>query len=172
MMKALQHYDFTWLRTYDPDWESQVSINPEKYKAFTASLFHYNMDVSMVMRYASNNYTGKYRDVQAVVSRIQHIVNPDLLTDYVAAMTIGCPWHFVAETTRENALLYWRKRNSNNVSKNLEQVVQTMNKEEKKNYVIPLPHWLARYIPHIFFTPQDLVEKPGGKDRGIFNAAK
>ena len=47
-----------------------------------------------------------------------------------------------------------------------------MNKEDKNNYVIPLPHWLARFIQHLFFTPQHILEKPGKKDRQIFDGSK
>ena len=47
-----------------------------------------------------------------------------------------------------------------------------MNKEERNNFVIPLPHWLARYMPHVFFTPQNILEKPGRKPRQISDASK
>ena len=45
--------------------------------------------------------------------------------------------------------------------------MSTINKEERNNYVIHLPHWLWRFVPHIFFTPQHILEKPGRKDRQI-----
>ena len=31
--------------------------------------------------------------------------------------------------------------------------------------------WLWRFIPHLFFTPQHILEKEGKKDRQIFDAA-
>jgi hypothetical protein len=39
----------------------------------------------------------------------------------------------------------------------------TMNKEEKNNYVIHVPHWLWRFVPHCFITPQHILKKPGKK---------
>ena len=85
-------------------------------------------------------------------------------------MLTGCPNYFVAGTTRAITLLHWRMRNGKTVDKKLPQVTKTMNKEDKNNFVIPLPHWLARYIPNLFLTPQHILEKPGKKDRQIFDA--
>ena len=47
-----------------------------------------------------------------------------------------------------------------------------MNKEEKNGHVIPIPGWLARFVPNLFFTPQLILELAGKKDRQIFNAAQ
>ncbi|KAL7546383.1 hypothetical protein ACHAWF_016015 [Thalassiosira exigua] len=85
-------------------------------------------------------------------------------------MTTGCPAHFVAESSRENSVRYWRAGNNPSISKKLDQVLNTMNKEDKNNYVIPLPAWLWRFIPHIHFIPHHLLEKEGKKDILITDA--
>ena len=46
-----------------------------------------------------------------------------------------------------------------------------MNKEDRNNFIIPLPHWIARFTPHLFFTPQHILEKAGNKDCQIFDAS-
>ncbi len=86
-------------------------------------------------------------------------------------MTVGSPNYMVAETTRENVMKYWRGGNNPSITRKLESVMKTANKEEKNNFVIPLPMWLWRFIPHLFFTPQHILEKEGKKDRQIFDAA-
>ena len=48
----------------------------------------------------------------------------------------------------------------------------TMNKEERYNYVVHVPHWLWRFVPHCFITPQHILKKPGRKDRQIFDASR
>jgi hypothetical protein len=48
----------------------------------------------------------------------------------------------------------------------------TMNKEERNNYVIHVPHWLWRFVPHCFITPQHILKKPGKKDRQIFDESR
>lgn len=172
-MATLSTYNFTWVRDYNPNWEKQKQIDPDRQLAFTAGLLHFNLDVSLLVRYLGNNYTGEYREVQQVVTKLRHLnIDDDLIKKYVRVMASGCPNYFNAETSRSNAILYWRKGNGETISQKLAQVEHTMNKEEKNAFVIPLPVWLARYTPHLFFTPQHILEKPGKKDRQIFDASK
>ena len=118
----------------------------------------------MLMRYMGNNYTGEYRNIDAVVNiQKQYNINDSLISKYIRVMTVGCPNHFVASASQENALLYLRNRNGQTIARKLQQVQKNMNKEDKNNFVIPLPHWIARYMPHMFFTPQHILEKPGKK---------
>lgn len=56
--------------------------------------------------------------------------------------------------------------------KKLEKVMEKMSKEKSSSYVIPLPCWLDRFIPHLFFTPQHNLEKQGKKYGLIYNAAE
>lgn len=167
------NYDFTWLREYNLTWEQQPHIDTDKMTAMTACLLHFNLDSSLLMRYLGNNYTGAYRQVNDIVTRLRALhIDEELISKYTRVMLTGCPNRFVAETTRENALLHWRHRNGPTIDKKLKQVMKTMNKEDKNNFVISLPHWVARFMPHLFFTPQHILEKPGKKDRQIFDASK
>ena len=67
-MIALEDYDFTWIRQYNNNWQSQSEIPPESKKAALACLYHYGMDVSLLIRYLGNNYTGEHRDVEETVA--------------------------------------------------------------------------------------------------------
>ena len=58
------------------------------------------------------------------------------------------------------------------IEKKLPQVLTTMNKEDRNNFVIPLPHWIARYTPHLSFMPRHILEKAGKKDQQIFDASR
>ena len=72
---AFSNYDFRWIREYNQDWNKQTSIDPIRQCALTAALLHFNLDVSMLMRYLGNNYTGAHRDVQAGPPALQQITN-------------------------------------------------------------------------------------------------
>lgn len=170
---AYSNYDFRWIREYNHDWNKQTSIDPLRQCALTAALFYFDLDVSMLMRYLGNNYTGAHRDVHGTIQKLQAYGIPaDLIDKYRRVMLVGCPNHFVAETSRENALLYFRNRNRPTIAKKLQQVNKNMNKEDKNNFVIPLPHWLSRFIPNLFFTPQHMLEVKGKNDRQIFDGSK
>jgi hypothetical protein len=141
--------------------------------AMMACLIHYDLDTSLLMRYLGNNYTGAYRQVQDIVTVLRGYHTPErLLSHYIRVMTTGCPARFTADTTRVNALLHWRMLNHSSINTKLDQVLATMNKEDRNNFVIPLPHWLARFIPNLFITPQHILERPGKKDRQIFDASR
>ena len=49
--EALSRYDFTWLQSTDTEWASQTAIPEERRKAMMDCVFHYNLDVSLVMRF-------------------------------------------------------------------------------------------------------------------------
>ena len=34
-----------------------------------------------------------------------------------------------------------------------------MNKEDRNQFLIPLPNWLAKFISHLHISPQGLLEK-------------
>eukprot|EP00957_Ditylum_brightwellii_P030512 2311024-Ditylum_brightwellii.AAC.1 len=40
-----------------------------------------------------------------------------------------------------------------------------MNKEDRICYLIPLPCWMTRFIPHLHATPQGPIVKSGKNDR-------
>ena len=170
---SLRQYDFRWVRSPNPTWATQPSIPAAKQYAMLACLFHYDLDTSFLFRYLGNNYTGAYRDVHSTIATLHTFkISSTLITKYARVMLTGCPNQFVAETSRANALLHWRLRNHPSINKKLPQVQATMNKEDRNNFVIPLPHWIARFTPHLFFTPQHILEKPGKKDRQIFDASR
>lgn len=172
MRHQLTNYDFRWIRDIDENWNAQLHIKKEKSRAMMACLMHYDNDVSLLMRYLGNNYTAAHRRVQDTATILRtHNVEEWLVQQYIRVMTVGCPAKMVAETTRENAMKYFRGGNNPSINRKLDQVMQTMNKEEKNNFVIALPCWLWRFLPHLFFTPQHILEKVGKKDRQIFDAA-
>lgn len=114
---------------------------------------------------------GAHRDAEKVAERIRPLINnEELVQHYIRVMTVGCPNEMVAETSRANALKYWRGGNNPSINKHLEQVMKTMNKEERNCFVIALSGWMWRFIPHLFYTPQHLLKKLGKNDRLIFDA--
>ncbi|KAL7503807.1 hypothetical protein ACHAXN_001547 [Cyclotella atomus] len=170
MLSRLKHHDFTSLRQYNTNWAAQQEIPHERVIKFLACLLHYDGRVGNVIRFASNNYTAEHRNIPERIKLLKGLVEPDLLARYIRVMTMGAPTKFNAETTRDNTMLYLSRGNNSSIDKKIDQVLKTMNKEERNCHVIPLPCWIARYIPDVFFTPQYMLEKPGKSNRQIFNA--
>jgi hypothetical protein len=149
------------------------TLNHDKAYAFLACLLHYNLSVASTIQFLGNNYTGAYRDIPSIINSLHsHGIAESLATHYSRVMTVGCPNHLNASTYCDKALLYWRKGNHPSNRAKIDQVMTTMNKEEKNNYVIHVPHWLWQFVPHCFITPQHILERPGKKGRQIFDASR
>ena len=56
------------------------------------------------------------------------------------------------------------------INKCLPQVTKVLNKEERNQFVMAFPNWIARFAPDIFLSPQHNLQKEGKKDRLIFDA--
>ena len=106
-----------------------------------ACLLHYDLDVSLLMRYLGTNYTASHRKVGEIVEKIRPFVTPELFQHYIRVVTVDCPRHLVVETSRTNAVRYCRAGNNPSIRQKLDQGMKTMIKEEKNNFVIPLPGW-------------------------------
>ena len=123
-----------------------------------ACLFHYNLDVSLVMRFLGGNHTAAHRDVQSVATiLLAHKVPLFLVQQYVRVMTVGCPSSINADVSGGNELQYWQTGNNPSVKANMTSVKETMDKEDRNKCVIPLSCWLWRFIPHLFITPEHIL---------------
>ena len=69
-------------------------------------LFHYSMDVGLIIQYLGSNYTGAYRNVNDTAAILASLdIDPSLVQlSYTHVMYVGCPNHLVAKTTRDNAM--------------------------------------------------------------------
>lgn len=120
MMISLYNHDFTWLAYDDPEWKSRTTVPQSHARAILAALFHYRMHAADVMRFLGGTYTGEYRNVTGTVKiLLDHGINPTLVAHYVRTTTVGCPAHFVAESSRDNFLLHWREGNHPSIKKHL-----------------------------------------------------
>ena len=99
-------------------------------------------------------------------------IDPWLIAQCVRATTVGYPNHFVAECLRENFLLPWREGNHSSIKTYMEEIMNIMAKEDMNRYNMPLTNWLARYIPHLFPTPQHALKKLLKVLRLIFDGSK
>ena len=166
-------YDFTWIAYENPLWKEQTTVPQAHAMAMMAALFHYKMHAADIMRFLGGTYTGEHRDIPGITDiLISHDIDPWLIAQYVRATTVGCPNHFNAESSRENALLHWREGNHSSVTKHMVDVMNTIAKEHRNRYNMPLSVWIFRYLPHAFTTPQHMLIAFMKNARLIFDATK
>ena len=173
MMIRCQTYDFQWIAYEDPFWKDQKTVPQSHAFAMLAALFHYRMHAPDVMRFLGGTYTGEHRNITGIVECLTYYdIDPWLITQYIRATTVECPNHFSVKISRDNALLHWRQGNHLSVKKELVNVLNTMAKEHRNRFNMLLPNYIARFLPHLFLTPQHALTKPGKAMRLIFDAAK
>jgi hypothetical protein len=61
--------------------------------------------------------------------------------------------------------------NHQSIDANLEKVMLTMNKEDRKDHVLTFPAFLAEFLPDLMLTAQGLVMILGKNDRLVFDAS-
>ena len=61
--------------------------------------------------------------------------------------------------------------NHSSISKNVDKTMKTMNKEERNQYLIPIPSWVARFIRNMHITPQGLLIKKDKNDRLVWDGS-
>ena len=64
-------------------------------------------------------------------------------------------------STHENFLTYFRYKIHGTIATNIDQVIKTMNKEDRNQYVLPFPNWRARFVKHLYLTPQGFQSSKG-----------
>jgi hypothetical protein len=96
---------------------------------------------------------------------------PKLLDELKRILLHGCPAKFNAEGTHLEFLEMLTYGSHPSVTKNLDKVMKTMNKEDRKDHVLTFPAWLARFIPHLMLSPNGFVTKEGKNDRLVYDAS-
>ncbi len=124
-----------------------------------------------MIRYLGGQYTGDDRNVRTILENIRGIVPDDTVAHVERILTTGAPAAFHGESSVQNFLDYWRYGNHVSVNSNKAKIEKVMNKEDKHRYLLPLPCWLARFIPNLHVSPQGLIVKVDKNDRLVFDAS-
>jgi hypothetical protein len=169
--KRVRHVDWTPLLQSNPNWQTQMQIDDHRVDMRMALLFHYNMDLAAVQRHLGGNHVGAHRDSKAIVAAARDLLDPTLLEDLRRVLEDGAPAKFNTEGTHAEFEAMRAYGNHPSLEQNLPKVMETMNKEDRKDHVLTFPAWLAPFIPHLMLNPNGLVVKLGKNDRLVFDAS-
>ena len=164
----LASLDFSSLRKPHPV-RQQTSIAPSWVCLFLAALLHFNLSVPSLIRYLGGNHTSAWRDIPALMSYLKSMIPDHDLSDLRRVLQVGCPAVLNATTSRSNFLDYWRYGNHSTIASYHDNLVQSLAKEDAYQYILPLPSWLARFIPNLHLNPLGLVVKPGKDNRLVID---
>ena len=172
MIAWAKNVDFSSIKSPIQNYQNQKSIDPNRVKLFLAALLHYELDVPTLIRYLGSNYTGAYRDIDRMLCTLkQSGCDPEIVSDLENIFKVGCPMKMNASSTWNNFLDFLRYGNHTSIDHNVAKTLDTMSKEDRNQYVIPLPSWLSRFIKHLHVTPQGLLMKKDKNDRLIWDGS-
>ena len=164
--------DFIDIREPIKDYAEQKEIKISRIQKMLAASFHYNLDIPTLIRFLGNNYTGEYRDVDSTMKILRDTnCNPRIINDLHRIFTVGCLNKMNAHSTHTNFRRFLKYGNHSSMDKDIGKTQKVMNKEDKNQFLIPLPNWLARFIRDLHVTPQGLIVKPEKNDRLVWDGS-
>lgn len=138
---------------------------------FLACAIYYGFNMAAIMRFVGNNYTAAYCNVPQIIKYLHEgHVREDVCRDVERIFTIGYPLHAKGHFSRNNFLQYKQYRNHKSVQKDPVLIRKAVNKEDKLNFAMPFPCWIARLVPHLYLTPNSIVVKPSKEDRLTYDS--
>jgi hypothetical protein len=142
----VKNLDWTPLCGPNPQWQVQTQIDESGIDIRMAMLFHYDMDLAAVQCRLGGNHVGAHRDVSKINDRVRHLLDPNVLANLKCILLHGCPAEFNAKGMHQVFLEMLAEGSHLSVTKNLDKVMKTMNKEDQKDHVLTFPAWLARFF--------------------------
>ena len=172
MMIWSKKIQFMDLKQPIENYADQTSINESRVKKMLAATLQYDMDIPTLIRFLGGNYTGEYRDSKATIQALKNAkCNEKVVNDLQRLLEKGCPNKMNASSSHTNFIDFLNYGNHSSIDNNVEKTMKAMNKEDRNQYLISLPSWLARFIRHLHVTPQGLVIKLGKNDRLIWDGS-
>ena len=140
-MSWSEKIEFSDIKNPIQDFNSQKSIQKSRLQKLLAATIHYNLDVPTLIRYLGGNYTGESRKINETIEIFKKSnYDDEIISDLRRILEIGCPNKFNAHSSRKNFLDFAKYGNYSSIDKNLEQTLKAMNKEDKNQFLIPLPN--------------------------------
>lgn len=159
----LRDVDFSPLFQDRANWSMQESIDPERTRLISAMAQFYGLDLGLVVRALGDEYTGHWRDVPSIMTAVKpHVSEPDYV-HIERVLTDGCPFEFDYEESHENKMTLLDRGNHPSIDDDLDQVMETMNDEERHNHVFPMFFWVVYFSAWAHHVCQSFLDKGGRK---------
>jgi len=167
----LKQVNFSDLAEPRLDYEDQEEIDHQRAIKLTACAVHYGLDLGRVVRFLGHEYTGDYRDVDAVKAALADHISSSDLNHILRMLTKGAPSKLQYELPHKHKMRMIRRGNQPSVLENMTEVRHTMNKEEKHSHLAPFFSWVCVFSPSAQHVPQGMVIKLGKSPRIVWDGS-
>ena len=156
---------------YDLNYKEQSAIPPKRKLQYLFLALMHRLHIPSMIRSLKGNQTTAFRDPEAILQKCEPALPPDLLQRLKSVLYNENPAKFHGHTTVAERAEYRNYGNHATITKNKPLVDKAINKEEQNKWIIVLPSWLERFIPHLYLSPQGLIIKESKKDRLVFDGS-
>ena len=171
MVPKMIGYDFSWLREPRLNYLDQEAIEKERVWVMTACAVHYDLDIGLVMRFLGGEYLADWRDVDAIIAKVQPYISKSDCDHIRHLLTEGAPAELVWDEASENKEAFIHRGNDATIVQHWDMVIKTLNKEDRFSHVMTFMRWIVRAAPTARVTPQTMVNAnhPTKKPRLCWN---
>ena len=155
--------DFSSLTQTRLGYESQEEIDNNRVEKLSAAAVYYGLDLGLVTRYLGQEFTGLWRDTDAILSRVSPLVSKSDADHIKRILTDGCPAEFDFKEPHDNKMLLLERGNEPSIDMHIGAVNEMLNEEERNNHVIPFFGWLVFFSAVAHHVPQSMLSKPGSE---------
>ena len=170
-IRRFRYIDFRTLSHFNKKYAEQTEIPLQRRQLFLAAILHYDLHVPSLIHFLGKNYTNEHLNPIAIAQKLKNIAPPHVIQYVVRALLTDAPSKFHGTSSSKNFWDYKRYQNHESITSRPGLVKKALNKEERNNFILPLPAWLARFIPNLHLSPEGINIKEGKKDRIIFDAS-
>ena len=154
------------------NFDEKKIIATSRVKEFLVTTLHCHLNLPTVIRSLGGNYTGEYRNISSTLKALQATHCDELvISDVKYTILTGCPNKMNAFSSHTNFFEFKRYGNHTTIKKRLDQVMKTLNKEDRNQYFLLFPNWSVPFFKNIHLTPQGLLSKPDKNDRLIWDGS-
>ena len=166
-----RNVDFRSLSTINKKYATQTVIPLQRRQLFLAAACHYDFHVPTLIQFLGKNYTNSHLNPHLIAQKLRGIAPPEVISYVHRALLTGAPNRMHGHSSAKKFHQYRLYGNHASITSRPDLVQKALNKEERNNFIIPLPSWLSRFVPNLHLSPEGIIIKEGKKDRIIFDAS-
>ena len=141
-----------------------TAICRKRVELMDAMAVHYDGNFGLVMRALGGEYTGEWRDVDAVLAAIEPHCTPEDSQHIARILRRGCPHDFNWEEDAKNKETFIRQGNAPSVNLDCPHVNKALVKDWKNSNVMCFSRFWTRASPYARVTPQTM--RKGDESKG------
>jgi hypothetical protein len=172
LWKQHRDVDFRPARGFWDNWQDNTVLDGERKKMITACFIHFLCDTPTVVRYLGGAYVSAHRDTEAILSKLQPIIDPVTFALLARAYRMGAPTLCNANATDENLWHAIHYGNHKSTDAEPQKTRKSVIKDCRRGYALCMSMLLLPYIPHTHVTALGMVdlEKRFKTPRPVFDS--